>query len=149
MKKEIKKKIKNYPILKRSICEILDGDISEFSPIVQTGIAILLITYREAETGRKEATTFIPYLIQNEIECDGRVINKALEIIASNNLISGDKINIIGTEDIDSPITWAMWASLFDGNMDREIKNGDAYYKITEKGIREVESMVSPQPIKR
>ena len=144
MKEEIKKKIKNYPLLKRCICEILDGDISEFSAIVQTGIAILLIIYKESVTGEKEASTFIPYLIESDIDCDGRTLNKVLRIISANNLVSDNKINIVGTEEVESPITWAMWASLFDGNISRTVKNGEAYYKITKRGIRAVKNMMPP-----
>jgi hypothetical protein len=146
MKKDIRKKVKSYPILKRSICEVLNGDIGEFSPIVQVGIAILLIAYHEGVTGYKEASTVIPYLESAELEFDGHTISKALEIISENNLISDGKINTVESEDINSTITWALFANLFDGFIERKISDGEARYKITKAGMKSVKSLVSNEP---
>jgi len=128
--------------LQKIIIEILDLEkLEDISPVAQLGIAILLIVYYQQLTGRKESDYLNDYLDAQKISYSDRTIEKVFKIIREQKLIKNEKLNPVGSEDLNSPVTWCLWCNLFEGFMTRKVKNGEAYYKLTSKGVRNVLEM--------
>lgn len=138
-----RRKIRKYHPMKRAICEVLDGDWETHGVLTRIGIAILLVAYRENETGIQEAPNVIPYLENAGIKFDGKQLRHCLDVISKNELIKDGKVQL-ETEGDTSGIEWAMAACLFEGWLQRIKKNGEWYYKNTDKGMKTVEKMLKP-----
>lgn len=142
---------KEKHILVETILDLLDvksSDLSELSSVVQIAMAKLILTYRGEHTGIETDNNGFPYpferyLDEANIPYTSYLIKEALKKIEEYKLIKNNKLNLQGDDDIESPITWALWANLIDGVMEQEIKeDGKRYYKLTSKGNEKVENML-------
>jgi hypothetical protein len=135
----------NFP-LQEAIKDVLGiKSIKEISGKELVGIAILLIALHQEKYGI-ESPYINDYLDSNEIPYTDEEIENALKVIAENNLIKDGKLNPVGSEDIYSSVTWCLWACLFNGYVERKIKNGEVYYRLTPKGEEYVLKLINETP---
>ena len=134
-------KIRKYPPLKRFVCEVLQGDWDTHGRVCRIGIAILGIVYRES-LGKVEASNFIPYLTDNDIDFTGEELMLAFERIEKNSLVKDGNITL-PLDGKHSLLEWAMAGACLEGWIDRKWERGEWYYKNTPKGNKKVEEMIS------
>lgn len=136
--------MKKETLLKQIIIDILElKSLEDISKIAQLGMAILLIAYHQEKVGIPfPIPTLNDYLDNNGFEYTDKEISKVMEIIKKNKLLKDGKINSIGSENIDSGVTWALWSNLFEGDIKRMIKNREAFYKITDQGIKRAKGII-------
>ena len=138
---KLRNPFKKQQILRKSICEILDGDWDGFEDEIKLGIGIMLIEYKHSE-GSIEASTYIPYLDSAGIKYDGKSLQRALNIIRKYELIKDSgKPNF---NKLDCPIEWGLAANIFLGLLERkwDKKKKDWLYKMLPEGKKYVEEKI-------
>ncbi len=140
-------KKKEHPLV-AIILDVLQAegrDLGEFSPMVQVGIARMILAHRDNSIGVEQEDgfpiPFITYLEDAEIPYTQSIITKVNDIIEKYELIKDGRVNQ-SNEDLEHPVTWGLWANLFDEMLEVTYQNGERMYRNNAKGMEYVEDLL-------